>query len=208
MTRLPSAPTSRTATRATAPSLCRGALAREGDRLLLLAEAGIECVTCYSGWGESWADSALRAWLAQEFPSEAFTEEERARLVPVEDDFDTGLTEVGSDGASLGRYVGASSARTVAANDVSAPLATLLAVDQVERYLPDPSSRFCTAAKAALAERAFAAGEDGAMGWWLRPPEDAGYFAASVRRDGSILTYGGDMGRDVLCVRPAIWVRP
>lgn len=156
-------------------------LAREGDRLLLMTSEGIECVTCYSGWGESWADSALRSWLAQEFPQKAFTEDEQVRLVPEE---------------------------SVAAADSDASLATLLTLGQVEQYLPDASMRSCTVTKAALAERTFAAGEDGTMGWWLRPPEDAGYFAASVRRDGSILTYGGDMGRDVLCVRLAIWVRP
>lgn len=183
-------------------------LAREDDRLLLLSCEGIECVTCYSGWGESWSDCALRAWLAQEFPSEVFAEEERARLLPAEAAIPDSATDAD---ATEGGGAEASCASNVmgdnVADGVEAPLATLLTIEQVEQYFPDLVARACTATRAALGNRAFAAGENGAMGWWLRPPEDAGYFAASVRRDGSILTYGGDMGRDVLCVRPVIGVR-
>lgn len=182
-------------------------LAREDGRLLLLADEGVECVTCYSGWGESWADSALRAWLAEDFPREAFTEEERSRLLPSEAAISGSATDAS---ATEGDGAEASCASNVMSDNVAggagASLATLLTVEQVEQYLPDPAARTCTATEAALGDRAFAAGEDGAMGWWLRPPEDAAYFAASVRRDGTILTYGGDMGRDVLCVRPVVWV--
>lgn len=183
-------------------------LARESDQVLLLSQEGVACTACYSGWGESWSDSALCAWLAEVFPSEAFAAEERARLLPAEaaisdSTIDADATEgVGAEASCVSTVMSGNGT-----GGTGAPLATLLTVEQVEQYLPDPAARACTTTKAALGGRTFAVGEDGTMGWWLRPPEGAAYFAASVRRDGTILTYGGDMGRDVLCVRPVIGVR-
>lgn len=152
-------------------------LACEGGRMLLLSQSGLECTTCYSRWGESWEESDLCAWLTKEFPKTAFSEEEQEYLLPLE--------ESDADGAFY---------------------ATLLTAEQVEQYLPELSSRSCVATKAALAEHPFAADENGAMGWWLKPSKDAAYFASSVRREGTILNYGGDMGRDFFCIRPAVWV--
>ena len=166
------------------------ALAKEGDKTLLVSRYALDCQPYNTSHTPmTWEDCTLRSWLNESFLSAAFTEDEQALID------DTRVTN-----ADNGKY------GTLGGNP-TADKVFLLSIDEVEAYFSSDVNRLCTATAYAK-DQGSETGSNGGCYWWLRSPGyDSGY-AAYVYSDGSVDAHGCSVGRDDNAVRPALWVNP
>ena len=80
---------------------------------------------------------------------------------------------------------------------------TLLSVDEVNKYFKSDNDRICMPTQQAVSNGAWTSDDNGACGWWLRPPADS-LYAAGVDADGYVCSDDGDIS--AVSVRPALWV--
>lgn len=156
--------------------------------LLLISKYALACLPYSTERGTTWETSPLRRWLNGEFLETAFTNCER--------------TMIGGDfSVPCGNAKNDKAGNLEVSDDVF-----LLDIQQVRFYFSSDEDRACEPTARAIAEGAYVNAGTLGVGWWLRPPDNPELFAAGVRSDGSVLSYGGDTGRDFLCVRPVLWI--
>lgn len=160
------------------------------NRVLLIAENLIDC-RCYNfQWKDiTWEDCSLRKWLNEDFLYEAFTEEERERIVLVS-----------NENPDNTRYF-------ITGGKVTSDKVFLLSLDEAELYFRDDKDR-----QAILAQYALKGGntsiDDYSIysfpgSWWLRSPGGTGSFASLVNPDGVISVIGDFVSNNNVFVRPA-----
>lgn len=164
-------------------------LDEDEDRMLLLAQ---DCIDARPWHGVrkavTWAQCDLRTWLQEDFLFEAFTEEERRRILVSDvengDDFGYG-TPVGGD---------------------TRDRVFLLGGREVGKYLSSGGSR--TASPTAYARRhgAYVNGA-GTCAWWLRSPGMTPLGPAYIASNGDVGTRAHEVEETIIGVRPAMWVR-
>ncbi len=168
------------------------ALAKEGDKTLLVSKYALDCQPYNtSRTPVTWKNCTLRSWLNGPFLSTAFTEDEQALID------DTHVTN-----ADNGKY-------DTPGGNPTVDKVFLLSIDEVERYFSSDVDRVCTATAHAKDQRAWTGSNDGCY-WWLRSPGCDSGHAAYVFSDGSVNAYGWivDDDYDDHVVRPALWVNP
>ena len=168
------------------------ALAKEGDKTLLVSKYALDCQPYNTSRTlVMWKNCTLRSWLNGPFLSTAFTEDEQALID------DTHVTN-----ADNGEY-------DTPGGNPTVDKVFLLSIDEVERYFSSDVDRVCTATAHAKDQRAWTGSNDGCY-WWLRSPGCDSGHAAYVFSDGSVNAYGWivDDDYDDRVVRPALWVNP
>ncbi len=140
----------------------------------------------------TWKDSTLREWLNSTFLDDAFTQEERDRILTT--------TVTGDKNPKNGRSGGKDTQDRV----------FLLSAKEAKAFFDTKASRQCKATAYAKAQRCYT--RNGYCWWWLRTPGKAGYAVAAVKNYGDILYTGyaahislkdgGKYGG----VRPAMWI--
>lgn len=157
-------------------------LDRQQDRVLLLSKYTLESKPFHEveDWDVTWADCTLRSWLNGDFLAKAFSEEERARIIPV--------------------------TNTAANTPDTQDSVFLLSLDELNTYLPEEESRIAGATEHAAVQGGRVSRTTGKAYWWLRTkatPDDA---ALIVKYDGTVNEFGDSMEATIYTVRPAVWV--
>ncbi len=137
----------------------------------------------------TWSECTLRQWLNDTFLTEAFSQDEQARIqevLVVNDDNPHYSTRGGED--TMDRVF-------------------LLSEAEVLEFFPEQEQRTCQATEYAKAQGAYVDENNGNSWWWLRSPGVRPVDACGVRADGRISGYGSrDVNRPSGSLRPVIWV--
>ena len=159
---------------------------RKEDRLLLITRDVLDAPQ-YSddNYYPVWSESNIRSWLNNEFYQNAFTGEEKERIIPADVTFTTVLGEDGVWGEE-----------TVTDN------VFLLNAMQAEQFFASNEDR-----RAAVSDKTAgtAVTENGSAPWWLVGVGFESQGAAQVTSSGEIDTYRISV-ENHLGVRPVIWV--
>lgn len=132
-------------------------------------------------FNNTWRWSSLRKWLNNEFYERAFTDKEKARIIPTE------CLNVPN------RVTGA------CGGDSTEDKVFLLSVHEEELYFGQFQDK---------AERAIAKDCNGVVySWWLRSPGLYGDQAAFVDTEGYLSDLGDYVSIDTYGVRPAMWIK-
>ena len=159
---------------------------REDGSYVLLSEFGLEAKRFNEDEGAViWEDCSLRKWLNEDFLNSAFTDAEKALLVPVSNE-NTGNAKYGTAG-------GAPTEDTV----------WLLSIDEANEYFSGNDDRVCTAAETAKNSGVWT-GENDVVIWWLRSPGSLDSNAATIGSRGRVNNAGTYASCDIMCVRPAV----
>lgn len=163
-------------------------LARDGERLLLVAEYQLDCIA----WNDdplaeaTWAQSSLRAWLNGDFLALTFTAAERFCV--------SQTTVVTPDNPESGASGGADCRDRL----------FLLSAEEVLAYFATAQARLSSATDYARLWGAYYS--DTAGWWWLRDTGTDLYHAALVHNDGTVYYSGYRQSMvDSVGVRPAFW---
>ena len=157
---------------------------RRGDELVLMSRYALDCRSYHnSDTKVTWADSALRQWLNDDFLYRAFSEEEQEYILQntSEAHRNPDYTKV-NPGADCRDYV------------------WLLSVEEALDYFPDYRDRACEATAYA---------EDRGLRvcwWWLRTPGESQENAVSINKNGSWDEVGSNVYTSKGGVRPLIRV--
>lgn len=160
------------------------------DRVFLLADRILTDMEYHSEQKEiTWKDSSLRKWLNETFYYSAFTQQEKAAILPCS------YENAGNQVYGIG-----GEASTV-------DFLTLLSMeDMTRREYGFLDNRSCEH------EARIACGDDGAddegygRSWWLRSPGNSLKNGVFVRYGGSVVESGADVSANRLGVRPAMYV--
>jgi hypothetical protein len=159
-------------------------LSNEDGKILLLTKDVIESRKFHeTEEAITWADSDLRRYLNGEFLKTAFSEAERAKLVPANCD-NSGVEDFGNGSNAPG---GPPTQDTV----------FLLSYQEAEYYFSDNEDR----AAALQGDESHTA-----TTWWLRSPSDYLNGFASVGPNGQVQYGSSNVHFGGLGVRPAVWV--
>ena len=164
-------------------------LEKDGDRLLLLSEYGMEPLPFERPARRiTWAECQLRSWLNGAFLEAAFASEEQERIC---------VSPVSADrNPSYRPDPGAETRDRL----------FLLSVEEAYRYLPSAEERQCFATPWAKKQMALSSRENGRAWWWLRTPGQVLNYAAFVLDGGEIREDGYHVSYAYITVRPAMWV--
>ena len=166
------------------------ALAKEGDKTLLVSRYALDCQPYNtSRTSVTWEDCTLRSWLNGSFLSTAFTEDEQALID------DTHVTNEDN-----GEY-------DTPGGNPTVDKVFLLSIDEVEKCFSSDDDRACTATAHAKDQGVWTGSNDG-CGWWLRSPGSDSGNAAPVNSDGDVYAHGCYVDSGFTAVRPALWVNP
>ncbi len=156
-------------------------LQREADRLLVVAEQGLDCKPYHEDQRKiSWADCTLHRWLNSEFYDNAFNERERKCILKT--------SIVNNEGPKTEDSV------------------FLLSIDEAQSLFADDSVRHARLTDYAIKSKAYFAYDNGCCWWWLRSRGIGGDRAACVAPDGLVGNLGLGVGSDNIAVRPALSV--
>ncbi len=161
-------------------------LAKEAGRLLVISKDILDCrhYHAINNADVTWESCSLREWLNESFYEAAFSQEEKARILPSR--LPNGNNpERGTPGGNSTRDA-----------------VFLLSVDEINQYLPEEETRKAT-------PTAYAAAMGGGGWWWLRTPGHHSKLAAYIYSDGVLYRQGTDAywgGRKGGGIRPAFWM--
>lgn len=156
-------------------------LCEKGDQRLLVTAQVIDAVRYNSVWEETtWKSSSLRAWLRKDFIDEAFTEEEKQRIVEKDRKDKNGIESTDS--------------------------VFVMNVDELNEYWESKEDRKTGATKYAIAQGVYECQDN--CWWWVSDTgEDSPFYAAYVNCIGDILENGMLVFCSDFGVRPAVWIR-
>ena len=160
----------------------------KGKRALLITEKVIDCRS-FHGTNKrvTWAECDLRKWLNEKFLETAFTEAERKRLAPAENENPANKAYGTAGGRSTKEKV------------------FLLSIDEAERFFRSDGDRAAEATDFARKQGVFT--RDDRMGWWwLRSPGGSSIRAARVAPGGGVDDAGKFVNYVLVGVRPALWL--
>jgi hypothetical protein len=161
----------------------------KGKRALLITDKVIDSRS-YHGTYKSvtWAECDLRKWLNEKFLETAFTEAERKRIAPAENENPANKAYGTAGGRSTKEKV------------------FLLSIDEAERFFRSDGDRAAEATDFAGKQGVLTRDDRMGWWWWLRSPGGSRHRAACVRPGGDIYDYGCYVYTDYVGVRPALWL--
>ena len=149
----------------------------QDDRALLLSRYALDSVRYHSSYVDvDWEDCTLRSWLNDTFLYEAFSADERRRILPTNNGYGYSST---SDSVFL------------------------LSVGEVYSYLPSARDRTCSLTSYAISMGAVERNSV-AQWWWTRSPGTASGQATFINFEGD--SYSAYVNNYSLAIRPAIWI--
>ncbi len=174
-------------------------LACEDRRALLISKFALDC-GCYDQSGDAinsfWKNCSLRQRLNDEFLKNAFSVEERKRVL---------LSHISDESHPTEEYVlqvcGAESAELIGSTEDQI---FCLSISESEKYFRNDGERQCKPTPYAL-NRKIWIDDDGYCYWWLRSPFDPDN-AMRVGADGKIGPSGYLLDDASYAVRPAFWI--
>lgn len=161
------------------------------NQALLISRYALDAHAYHENFDEiTWRDCEIRAWLNSDFYNEAFSDEERTRIIETAvetPDNPTYSTDGGMD---------------------TVDSVFLLSIDEADIYFADNESRICDPTDYALAQGVYTNELNGMHAtWWLRTPGfENGYACVVHARSGRIGDDGRGVGNDIGAVRPAVWI--
>lgn len=163
-------------------------LDKQDDKILVISKYALDCHSYNDNDSAvTWETCTLRAWLNDNFYNSAFNETEKADIistnVPADPnpEFDTDAGNTTQDNLFL------------------------LSITEANKYFASNEERICQPTEYALAQGA-SDNYAGNSRWLLRTPGSDNDYASSVYYEGDILSGGGDITKDNLGVRPAMWI--
>ena len=164
-------------------------LIQKKDRALLLAKYGIRAASYHDSLTDiTWDACALRKWLNTDFLQQAFSPEERSRILKVRNrNSDNELYHI-KGGSDTTDHI------------------FLLSSTEAEKYCADPYFRRKKASPYAKKSGAETAG-DGGCKWLLRSPGNMWMSAACINADGEPDDRGVFVQDAHCCICPALWIR-
>ena|GEM_PF-1807797 len=184
------------------------AINTDNHRALLITEKLIDCRRYNNEWDEiTWAECDLQKWLNNEFLKEAFTEQEREKIVltsnknPANKKYGTNGGEDTADSVFL-----------LSLDEVESPDKAESPNDKKKNfYFSGVIDRRAEVTPYALeqyrkSEDYKRCGEVTMGWWWLRAPGDYSSHAACVVPGGGVLDLGLYVSTAYVGVRPALWL--
>ncbi len=163
-------------------------LKREEKKALLLSAYGLDAKPYNEKWEDvTWETCTLRKWLNEDFFNEAFTEEEKKRIL---------LTAVRNEDNP--RY------KTPGGNDTEDRV-FLLSIGEAEKYLPKDVFRKKVPTPFAVKKGAYTSYRDTCW-WWLRSPGYDSSCAAVVFSVGDVGNHGNYVSKSDNAGCPALWI--
>ena len=163
-------------------------LVKENNRILVISKYGLDCQQYNaSNNGVTWEDCTLRTWLNKTFFKNAFSVKEQAAIAQT--------TVTADENPKFDTDPGNATTDRV----------FLLSINEANKYFSSDSARQCEPTAYAVAKGAYV-GDSGNCWWWLRSPGDNRVHATGVSIGGLVSCYGGSVGSDNGCVRPALWI--
>ena len=163
-------------------------VAKEGDRALVIAKNGMECIPYKADGAETtWETSDVRAFLNGEFFETAFNKTEQKKILS---------TTVSTPCNAYGVCGGADTTDKV----------FLLSAEEAEKLFKNEEKRRAWS-NARVYLQAGYINSEGECGWLLRTPGYDKKKVACVLQDGNICVYGGAVDVKVHGIRPAMWVK-
>ncbi len=161
----------------------------EGGKAMLLSKLCIDTVIFYPERVPMyWGKSDLRAWMNGDFMLEAFSEDERARIL---------TTTVKNDNPHGKKGWGADTEDKV----------YLLSKTEVLEFFPEMADRVAYPTEYAKSKGCTVSPETGSCRWWTRTPGARPMDVCGMRLDGRISAYGmQDVDWPTNTMRPVMWV--
>lgn len=169
-------------------------LAKEGSKILLLSEKGLDCKPYNTtNTDVTWETCSLRKWMNSTFLNVAFNTEEQKQIVdtPIRTDENSFyLTDPGN---------------------ITMDKVFLLSITEVNNYFRSGEATKCIPTTYAIVNGVrmnHHCTKNGAATcwWWLRSPGKSQHYAADVCADGSVSYFGNSVDNKNDCVRPALWI--
>ena len=164
-------------------------LAREKNRLLLLARHAVDSRAYVWSENLTWEISEMRAWLNGTFLKRAFTLEEKGAILS------------SKLKTPKNRQYG-----TKGGKDTT-DLVFLLSEEERAKYVPTPEMGICLPTVFALECGAYADEDSGSVRWWLRTPGEMQGSQAFLSWDGRTNLKGASAMNHGFGIRPAIWIK-
>ncbi len=168
-------------------------------KALLLSRCVLQAIPLHNVYEDiTWDQCSLRTWLNEEFYPEAFTDEEKEKIL-LSDNENNPNPSLEPHGCG-----------------VTQDYAYVLSLEEAKAYLRTDEDRSLIGAADTTEyavikhlETGDETTEDaGKACWWLRTPGVYQYSAAFVDRDGTIFENGAIANHETYCgVRPALWVK-
>lgn len=163
-------------------------LKKEKEKVLVVARYGIDCIKYNDKKEEvTWETCSLRKWLNADFIQKAFNEEERALILEETVRADVFELEEPHPGNNTTDKI------------------FLLSLNENDEFMGDMDGAcLCNATEYAQANGAELFGN--VCYWWLRTPLD-NHKRTSVIGDYAATIYAWDVHDDIICIRPAMWIK-
>ena len=159
------------------------------DKALVISKYALDCQLYNTDMVDiTWEECSLRAWLNNEFLSEAFSDLEVEKII--------------SSTVSADKSVQFS---TNSGNPTVDKI-FLLSITETERYFDSEEERCCTATEYAKAQGSWDGSPNGNCWWWMRSPALYQNRAAYINHDGKISEEGDYVNYGDNAVRPAMWI--
>ena len=159
-------------------------LSVEKGRVLLITDKLIDYVKYNESYENvTWETCTLRKWMNNDFISKAFNSSQQAQIATVSNQ-NPNNPEYGTKGGN------ATQDRIFA-----------LSIDEANKYFSSYSDRI-----AYTTDYAHKKGLDRSEWWWLRSPGINSSSAAFVLSNGYVTRSGFDVFRNIVAVRPALWL--
>lgn len=156
---------------------------------LLITDKCIDCIPYSKGGSDvTWSQSELRRWLNKDFMNTAFTPQQRAGIVPVNNTNPANPVYETRGGIITQDHI------------------FLLNADEAYKYFTDEDDRSAKPTGFARSKGIFV-NQDGKCWWWLRSSGSSQSYAADVDYGGDVDFYGSESGSGNNGVRPALWVK-
>lgn len=164
-------------------------LKKKGKKALLVSKLALNCKQYHHYYlPVNWEKCDLRKWLNTEFLTDAFSDEEQARI-PI-----THL--INEDNKKCGTRGGNATEDRI----------FCLSISEAQSFFKDDDSRKCLPTAYAIENNAWYSDENGCCDYWLRSPGYYRYFASYVKRDGALDLHGLSVSYFYFSVRPALWL--
>ncbi len=136
----------------------------------------------------TWETCSLRKWLNETFLEEAFTREEKEKILTVTVKADKNMYAADPGNATDDRIF-------------------LLSASEADQFFSSDSERICIPSVYACARGAYAQTyAKGACDWWLRTPGKSRRYALTISPLGYVSIYGDYINGNDIGVRPAVWI--
>ncbi|MCQ2383155.1 MAG: DUF6273 domain-containing protein [Clostridia bacterium] len=164
-------------------------LAKNGHRYLLHSCYGLDCRPYNKDYADiTWENCTLRQWLNNEFVNQAFDDNEKQKIVEVNNSNPDNVVFKNSGGNNTNDKV------------------FLLSNEEVIKYYDSKDGKCRKPTEYALNNGAWKDDDSCNCVWWLRSPGDIASTVTNVSYDGFIYYSGRNVLDDTCVIIPALWM--